>query len=55
MKCGFIVLNYKSAELTRKLCEKILLFKNVDLIIVIDNMSPDNSFEELKGIESKKI
>lgn len=55
MKTGFVILNYNSWELTKKLAEKLDGFSCVDHIVVVDNVSTDESLEQLKKIDKKKI
>lgn len=55
MKISFLILNYNSISLTKKLIESIKNFSIIDYIIVVDNNSKDNSREELKKMEDEKI
>lgn len=54
-KIGIVILNYKDHENTKKLCNLIEKYVSIDKIAVVDNLSPDSSFEILKKIKSKKI
>lgn len=47
MKTGFLILNYNSWELTAKLASKVSGFKNIDLVLAVDNCSSDGSYEKL--------
>ena len=49
MKNGIVILNYNDSE------EDIKNYKILDIIIVVDNKSTDNSLKKLKKYESKKI
>lgn len=55
MKIGFIILNYNTPEMTRKLAMKVETYNAIDNVVIIDNCSTDNSYEMLKKIESNKI
>lgn len=55
LKVGFIILNYNSSKLTMKLASKVSSMKLIDEVLVVDNMSTDDSFKKLKNISSKKI
>lgn len=54
-KLAVIVLNYNDSESTIKYVECIKKYKIIDRIIVVDNYSPDNSFEILKQLRNDKI
>ncbi len=54
-KLGVIVLNYKDSENTIRICKAYERMKTVEKIIVVDNQSPDNSYQKLKNLESKKV
>ena len=51
-KCGVVILNYNSHDLTVALANKIATFQSVDEICVVDNCSKDN-FD--KDFDDKKI
>lgn len=53
-KLGIIVLNYNDYENTFRLVKEYEQMKSVDKIVVVDNQSPDNSFEKLLKLKSKK-
>ncbi|MCU7557542.1 glycosyltransferase [Macrococcus capreoli] len=55
MKNIIIILNYNDFETTQKYIEQIINYKSIDKMIVVDNASPDLSFEKLKGYASEKI
>lgn len=50
-----IILNYNDYKTTLDYLEMIKNYKSLDLIIVVDNNSTDNSYEELKKIKNNKI
>lgn len=58
-KCGVVILNYNSHDLTVALARRVATFENVDHVCVVDNCSRDNfdgEFRETKihYIKSKK-
>lgn len=55
MKCGYVILNYNTWKMTKKLALLVSNYKRIDYVIVIDNCSPDDSFEKLKEIQTEKI
>ena len=55
MKCGLIVLNYNDFNTTEKLLNAIKNYDALDKIVVVDNKSPDGSFEKLLKFQSDKI
>lgn len=55
MKSGFVILNYNSWKLTRSLAEKVSGFSRIDKVIIVDNVSTDNSYEHLKQLQSDTI
>lgn len=54
MKCGIVILNYNSFELSTKLVDKCYKMKSVDKIILIDNNSSDD-FTSFLGKYSSKV
>ena len=54
-KISFIILNYNDAESVKKICSTIYSYTSIDHIVIVDNMSPDNSFEQLACLANKKI
>lgn len=54
-KIGVVILNYKDAETTEKLCRLIKDYPAIDRIVVVDNQSPDDSYEQLLQLKSGKI
>ena len=53
LTCGLVILNYNDAQTTIKLLNHIKNFDALDYIVVVDNCSTDNSFEELKNLPAK--
>lgn len=54
-KVGVVILNFKDADTTILLCNKIANYSVIDKIVIVDNLSPDNSFEKLKTLKNNKI
>ena len=52
---SMVILNYNDWELTAKYSQTISLMDSVDHIVIVDNCSPDGSYEKLKFISSHKI
>lgn len=50
-----LILNYVDFETTQKLVDRIKQYENVEHICIVDNASPNDSFEQLKKNCSKKI
>ena len=55
MNLAVIVLNYNDPDNTNRYIKEIKNYKCVDKIVVIDNKSPDNSYEQLKKLSSNKV
>lgn len=55
MIVSFLILNYNSAELTSKYAKTVSNYKLVNQVIIVDNCSTDNSYEELVTINTDKI
>lgn len=55
MKTGIVILNYNDFESTYNMLNKIKDYKELDLIVIVDNNSSDNSYSKLKEIENTKI
>lgn len=54
-KLYFTIINYNDYETTKTLIDNIKDYKSIYKIIVVDNNSTDDSYPNLKKIESKKI
>lgn len=54
-KLGMVIINYNDFEVTKRLLNNIKDYKCLAKIVVVDNNSPDNSFEKLKEFESNRI
>ena len=52
---SMVILNYNDWELTQNYSRHICSMKTVDQIVIVDNCSPDNSFEKLQPLSSEKI
>ena len=55
MKISFLILNYNSWKTTEKLAKKVQTFACVDRIVIVDNVSTDDSYEQLLKMKSNKI
>lgn len=55
MKNVIVILNYNDVKTTRDFINRISDYDNLSKIIVVDNCSPDNSYEYLKILANKKI
>lgn len=49
-KIGLAILNYNSYPKLIESVEKTHLYKTIDHIIIVDNGSTDNSFNEIKKV-----
>jgi len=54
-KLGMVIVNYNDFDLTKRLLNNIKDYKCLNHIVVVDNNSPDDSFEKLKEFESNRI
>lgn len=54
-KVGMVILNYNDCETTKEYLNTIKNYKSLNKIVVVDNNSTDNSFEELKSFNNSKI
>lgn len=52
---AMVILNYNDWELTRSYALTVSAMKVVDHIVIVDNCSPDGSYENLKDLSSDKI
>ena len=55
MKTAIIILNYNDCDTTIKMLNNIKNYNILDLIVVVDNQSSDNSYNVLKKYENGKI
>lgn len=55
MKTGFVILNYNSYDLTRKIVETVSNYDLIDLIVIVDNNSTDKSFDKLKDLQNENV
>lgn len=53
-KIGIVILNYKDANSVINLCNLVEQYEIIDKIVIIDNLSPDDSLEQLKKLASEK-
>lgn len=54
-KVGVVILNYRDAATTERLCRKISSYDAIDHIVIVDNQSPDHSYEVLSRLHSEKV
>ena len=54
-KCGCVILNYNDYETTMKLVDEIRDYNELDYIIIVDNLSTDDSYAKLSEIADSKI
>ena len=54
-KLGMVIINYNDYRLTKRLLDNIKDYKVLNLIVIVDNASTDNSYDRLKREENKKI
>ena len=52
---GCVVLNFNDSKTTIELLNRMKNMKSIDMIVVVDNCSTDDSFSVLKQYTSKKI
>lgn len=55
MQVGIVVLNYNNYNQTKILIDKIKYYESLSRIVVVDNCSKNESYKELKKLESDKI
>lgn len=55
MKNAIVIVNYNDYKTTKRLIDNIKEYHILDLIVVVDNNSNDNSYSKLKELESNKI
>lgn len=55
MKNIVIVLNYNDADQTIDFCKYVSLYQIIDVILIVDNNSTDDSMAQFKLLESEKI
>ncbi len=55
MKTGIVILNYNSWKMTEKLAQKLAGYSCIDVVVVVDNVSTDDSYAQLEKIQSDKI
>ena len=55
MKLVYLIVNYNDFTNTNKLINQIKDYKSIDLILVVDNHSKDNSVEKINNLNYKKV
>jgi len=54
-KIGMVILNYNDYETTNKYIDMIKNYKTLNHIVIVDNDSPDNSYDKLSKLNNNKI
>lgn len=54
-KIGVVILNYNNAETVKHLWNLIHEYKIIDHIIIVDNLSSDDSYSSLKQLRTEKV
>ena len=52
---SIVILNYNDAELTAAYAKRMAVMDCIDCVVIVDNCSPDGSFEKLKAFDDGKI
>lgn len=52
---GLLVLNYNDHKVTRAFCQHMASYRSINLIVIVDNHSTDDSFAQLSALSSTKI
>lgn len=55
LKNAVVILNYNDSKTVIDYINLIKDYKNIDKILIVDNCSPDGSYEKLKKLKSKRI
>lgn len=55
MKTGIVIVNYNKGQLVADIARKFSEYENIDSIVIVDNLSSDNSREVITGILNEKI
>ena len=55
MRVYCVILNYKDAETVQKLVKQIENYSCLEGIVIVDNHSPDDSWEKLQTLNSQKV
>lgn len=55
LKTTCVILNYNDASTTIQLVERIKDFSRIDFVVIVDNCSTDDSWEQLQGCKSEKV
>ena len=54
-KIGIVILNYNDASSTLHILKQIKNYSAIDHIVIVDNLSPDGSFQQLKSMADDKV
>ena len=55
MRIAVVILNYNDKKNTIRLAKDLDSYETINKIIVVDNCSPNNDWEELKELNNNKI
>ncbi|MTV74655.1 glycosyltransferase, partial [Streptococcus pneumoniae] len=55
IKAVYAILNYNTWEDTARLAQKVATFQHIQSVIIVDNLSTDDSYHYLKRLEGEKI
>ena len=55
LKCACVILNYNDAETTAALVGRVRDYASIQKVIVVDNASPDGSYERLKALADDRV
>ena len=54
-KIGIVILNYNDVASTLHILKQIQNYSAIDHIVIVDNLSPDGSFQQLKSMAGDKV
>ena len=54
MKISCVILNYNDAQTVLDQARRICPYPSLDYVVVVDNASTDNSWEELQKLKERK-
>lgn len=55
MTVGFLILNFNSWQLSSNLAHKVAEYRKIDHVVIVDNCSTDDSYENLQRIDNNRI
>ena len=51
----FVIINYNTKALAEKLVANVKDYQSISKILIVDNASTDDSYQELKKLENDRI